>query len=204
MVATGGNIMRMTPQEAYDLIKNITQHHYQWDFEVQYDTTIDMSAYYFKTTFASSKQVEVLGNDSGSQFKVGVKSSKIFHPLTGSPTLSSDSIIASPSPSFTPLHNSDFLLEETDAFLALDSIPPGIDNEIFDAKGDIPLLKKVLNIDSTKDLPPQELNNDSEGDIFFLENLLEDELQKQRRSPMIVKATVLVYNPSTLCLRSIA
>ncbi|GJS88402.1 reverse transcriptase domain-containing protein [Tanacetum coccineum] len=34
MVATGGNLMRKTPQEAYDLIENMTQHHYQWDVEV--------------------------------------------------------------------------------------------------------------------------------------------------------------------------
>ncbi|GJW64524.1 hypothetical protein Tco_0116408, partial [Tanacetum coccineum] len=58
MVAAGGNIMRKTPQEAYDLIENITQHHYQWDSEFQYDTTTDMSAHYSKTTFASSEQVE--------------------------------------------------------------------------------------------------------------------------------------------------
>ncbi|GKE90820.1 hypothetical protein Tco_1571915 [Tanacetum coccineum] len=136
MVVAGDNIMRKTPQETYDLIDNMTQHHYQWESKVQYDTTTYMSAHYSKTTFASSEQVE-----------------KLIHPLSGSPTPSSDSIIASPSPSLTPLGNSDFLLEETDAFLALDSIPLGIDNEIFDAEGDILLLEKLLNIDSTKDLP---------------------------------------------------
>nr|GEW27091.1 hypothetical protein [Tanacetum cinerariifolium] len=60
-----------------------------------------------------------------------LKVQKLIHPLSGSPTLSFDSIIASPSSSRTPLRNSDFLLEETNAFLALDSIPPGID-KIFD------------------------------------------------------------------------
>ncbi|GJS08003.1 hypothetical protein Tco_0364799 [Tanacetum coccineum] len=35
------------------------------DAEVYYDTTIDMSANYSKTTFTSSEQVEVLGNDTG-------------------------------------------------------------------------------------------------------------------------------------------
>ncbi|GKB22490.1 hypothetical protein Tco_0861891 [Tanacetum coccineum] len=113
MVAAGENIMRKTPQEAYDLIENMTQHHYKWDSEVQYDTTTDMSAHYSKTTFASSEQVE------------------------------------------------------TDAFLALDSILPGIDNEIFDVEEDILLLEKLLNIDSTKDLPPLELNNDSRRNIYF-------------------------------------
>ncbi|GKD31018.1 reverse transcriptase domain-containing protein [Tanacetum coccineum] len=46
MVAADGNIMRKTPPEAYDLIENMTQHHYQWDSKVQYDTTTDMSAHY--------------------------------------------------------------------------------------------------------------------------------------------------------------
>ncbi|GJZ03677.1 hypothetical protein Tco_0536952 [Tanacetum coccineum] len=79
--------------------------------------------------------------------------------------------------------HSDFLLEETDAFLALDdSIPHGIDNEIFDAEGDILLLERLLNIDSTKYLPPQELNNDSGGDILFLEILLKDEPSKAKNS----------------------
>ncbi|GKF93973.1 hypothetical protein Tco_0283673, partial [Tanacetum coccineum] len=78
--------------------------------------------------------------------------------------------------------NSDFLLEETDAFLALDSIPPGIDNEIFDSEGDIIIFEKLLNIDSTKDLPPQDLNNDFERDILFLEKLLRDEPSEAKNS----------------------
>ncbi|GKE41137.1 hypothetical protein Tco_1464542 [Tanacetum coccineum] len=71
--------------------------------------------------------------------------------------------------------NSDFLLEKTNAFLSLDSIPPGTNNEVFDAEGDILLLENLLNIDSTRDLPPQELNNeiyDAERDILLLEKLL--------------------------------
>ncbi|GJV56265.1 hypothetical protein Tco_1457270 [Tanacetum coccineum] len=34
MVAADGNLMRKTPQEAYDLIENKTLHHYQWDSKV--------------------------------------------------------------------------------------------------------------------------------------------------------------------------
>ncbi|GJX67300.1 reverse transcriptase domain-containing protein [Tanacetum coccineum] len=165
MVAVGGNIMRKTPQEAYYLIENMTQHHYQWDSEVQYDTTIDMIAHYSKTTFTSREQVEVLGNDTeytiqSVQHQPGpghpntfhytysdesdedepsevLKVQKSIHPLSGSPTPSSDSIVASPFPSLTLLGNSDFLLEETTS-------------------------------------PPQELDNDSEGDILFIEKLLKD------------------------------
>ncbi|GKA73889.1 hypothetical protein Tco_0780191 [Tanacetum coccineum] len=37
-MAAGGNIMRKTPQEAYDLIENMTLHHFQWDDKLYYDT----------------------------------------------------------------------------------------------------------------------------------------------------------------------
>ncbi|GJR27092.1 reverse transcriptase domain-containing protein [Tanacetum coccineum] len=61
MVAAGGNIMRKTPQEAYDLIENMTQHHFQWDAEVYYDTTTGVSAHYSKTTSALSVQIKGSG-----------------------------------------------------------------------------------------------------------------------------------------------
>nr|GEX61690.1 hypothetical protein [Tanacetum cinerariifolium] len=177
MVDIGGNIMRKTPQEAYNLIDNMTQHHYQWDSEVQYDTTTNMSAHYSKTTFASSQQVEVLGNDTGYTIQSAQHQPGPGHPNTFYYTYSDESDEDEPSEV-----NSDFLLEETVSFLTLDSIPPRIDNEIFDAEGDIILLEKLLNIDSTKDLPPQELNNDYEGDILFLEKLLEDEPSEAKKS----------------------
>ncbi|GJT06431.1 reverse transcriptase domain-containing protein [Tanacetum coccineum] len=55
-----------------------------------------------------------------------------FMPQPISPTPSSDLVVASLSPSLTPFGDIDFLLEETDDFLALDdSIPPEIDNGIY-------------------------------------------------------------------------
>ncbi|GJW13992.1 reverse transcriptase domain-containing protein [Tanacetum coccineum] len=87
--------------------------------------------------------------------------SKYPHKHGDDPTPSSDPVVASLSPSLTPFGDSDFLLEETDAFLALDdSIPPEIDNGIYDSEGDILFLEKLLNDDPTKDLPPKELKND--------------------------------------------
>ncbi|GKF58906.1 hypothetical protein Tco_0175692, partial [Tanacetum coccineum] len=57
--------------------------------------------------------------------------------------------------------DSDFLLEEIGALLSLDdSIPLEIDDRILDPEGYILLLEKLLNNDSTKDLPPKELKND--------------------------------------------
>nr|GEZ64293.1 NAC domain-containing protein [Tanacetum cinerariifolium] len=39
MMVAGGNIMRKTPQVAYDLIENMKLPHFQWDTKVYYDTT---------------------------------------------------------------------------------------------------------------------------------------------------------------------
>ncbi|GJY63246.1 hypothetical protein Tco_0464706 [Tanacetum coccineum] len=53
---------------------------------------------------------------------------------------SSDSIITTSSPSLTPFEGGDFVLEEIEACLTRDSIPPGIDDADFDLEGDILLL----------------------------------------------------------------
>ncbi|GJR69390.1 reverse transcriptase domain-containing protein [Tanacetum coccineum] len=56
---------------------------------------------------------------------------------SGNPTSTSDLMVDSRSPSFTPFGGSDFLKEEIDAFLEHDdSIPPGVDG-IYDSEGDI-------------------------------------------------------------------
>ncbi|GKC12106.1 hypothetical protein Tco_1008888 [Tanacetum coccineum] len=59
--------------------------------------------------------------------------------------------------SLTPSGEIDLLLAETDAFLSLDdSIPPGIDNGIYDSEGDILFLEELLHDGIPKDLPPKE------------------------------------------------
>nr|GEW42217.1 reverse transcriptase domain-containing protein [Tanacetum cinerariifolium] len=80
--------------------------------------------------------------------------------MSGNPTLSTKPIVSTSSLTLTPFEDSDFLLEETDAFLAIDDEPisPKIDNSYYDSKGDILLLKEFLNDDrSSPPLPPQEL-----------------------------------------------
>ncbi|GJU12021.1 reverse transcriptase domain-containing protein [Tanacetum coccineum] len=81
-MVSGGNFMWNTPQEAYDLIQNMTHHHFQWDAEVYYDTTTDMSAHYSKTTFASSEQVEALRNDTGYTIQSVQHNPGLGHPNT--------------------------------------------------------------------------------------------------------------------------
>nr|GEW85054.1 reverse transcriptase domain-containing protein [Tanacetum cinerariifolium] len=80
--------------------------------------------------------------------------------VSGNPTPSTKPIVSISSPTLTPFRDSDFLLEETDAFLAIDdeTISPEIDNSYYDSKGDILLLEEFLNDDpSSPPLPPQKL-----------------------------------------------
>nr|GEV60913.1 reverse transcriptase domain-containing protein [Tanacetum cinerariifolium] len=80
--------------------------------------------------------------------------------MSGNPTPSTKPIISTSSPTLTPFGDSDFLLEETDAFLAIDDEPisPKINESYYDSEGDILLLEEFLNDDpSSPPLPPQEL-----------------------------------------------
>nr|GEZ99696.1 reverse transcriptase domain-containing protein [Tanacetum cinerariifolium] len=77
--------------------------------------------------------------------------------VSGNPTPSTEPIVSISSPTLTPFGDSDFLLEETDVFLAIDDVPisPEIDDSFYDSKGDIPLLEEFLNDDSSSPpLPP--------------------------------------------------
>ncbi|GKC08607.1 hypothetical protein Tco_1000217 [Tanacetum coccineum] len=59
-----------------------------------------------------------------------------------------DTIIESPSPSPILVEDSDSHMEEIDLFLASDdSMPPGIENDDYDSKGDIRFLEEMLSDD---------------------------------------------------------
>ncbi|GKA01541.1 hypothetical protein Tco_0674206 [Tanacetum coccineum] len=62
----------------------------------------------------------------------------------------SDLMIDSRSPSFTPFGGSDFLMEEIDEFLEHDdSIPPGVDG-IYDSEGDMLLRNSSIRLQSSR------------------------------------------------------
>nr|GEZ22270.1 reverse transcriptase domain-containing protein [Tanacetum cinerariifolium] len=65
----------------------------------------------------------------------------------GSPTLTFEPILSDSSPSLTPFEGSDFILEEIDAYLKDESIAPEIDHANCDSEGDIYLIEKLLNDD---------------------------------------------------------
>nr|GFC82054.1 reverse transcriptase domain-containing protein [Tanacetum cinerariifolium] len=71
-----------------------------------------------------------------------------------------ETIVSTSSPTLTPFGDSDFLFEETDAFLAVEDEPisPKINDSYYDSEGYILLLEEFLNDDpSSLPPPPQEL-----------------------------------------------
>ncbi|GJX52082.1 reverse transcriptase domain-containing protein [Tanacetum coccineum] len=76
---------------------------------------------------------------------------------SGNPTPYYDPIVSTSSPTLTPFGDSDFLLEEVDAFLALEDDPtsPEVDDSYYDPEGDILLLEAFLNDDPSLPLPTQ-------------------------------------------------
>ncbi|GJV43480.1 reverse transcriptase domain-containing protein [Tanacetum coccineum] len=77
---------------------------------------------------------------------------------SGNPTPYYDPIVSTSSPTLTPFGDSDFLLEEVDAFLALEDDPtsPKVDDSYYDPEGDILLLESFLNDDPSP--PPNQGN----------------------------------------------
>nr|GEV97363.1 hypothetical protein [Tanacetum cinerariifolium] len=78
---------------------------------------------------------------------------------SGNPTFYYDPIVSTTSPTLTPFGESDFLLEEVDAFLALEDDPtlPEVDHSYVNTEGDILLLEAFLNDDPS--LPPPNQGN---------------------------------------------
>nr|GEV51784.1 reverse transcriptase domain-containing protein [Tanacetum cinerariifolium] len=78
---------------------------------------------------------------------------------SGNPTPYYDPIVSTTSPNLTTFGNSDFLLEEVDAFLALEDDPTSskVDQSYLDSEGDMLLLEAFLNNDPS--LPPPNQGN---------------------------------------------
>ncbi|GJR55283.1 reverse transcriptase domain-containing protein [Tanacetum coccineum] len=103
----------------------------------------------------SIHKIDILDITCEDHFHEVLNVQKSINPMSGSPTPSPGPVLESLSPSLTPFKDSNFLLEETDAFLSLDdSIPSGIDNGIYVSEGDILFLEQLLNKDLTPNLPP--------------------------------------------------
>nr|GEX64927.1 reverse transcriptase domain-containing protein [Tanacetum cinerariifolium] len=79
--------------------------------------------------------------------------------LSGNPISLYDLIVSATSPTLTPFGNSDFLLEEVDAFLVVEDGPTSSDfyQPYLDPEGDILLLEAFINDDPS--LPPPNQRN---------------------------------------------
>ncbi|GKF15986.1 hypothetical protein Tco_0057448 [Tanacetum coccineum] len=116
-----------------------------------------MLQYSHKHGNESINLIDIIDTTCEDHFHEVLNVQKSIHPFSGSPTHSSDHIVASLFPSVTSFGDSDSILEETDAFLALDSIPPDIDNGIYDSEGDILFLEKLLE-DEPSEAKKSEIN----------------------------------------------
>nr|GEV65253.1 reverse transcriptase domain-containing protein [Tanacetum cinerariifolium] len=122
---------------------------------------------------------------------------------SGNPTPYYDSIVSTTSPTLTPFGNSDFLLEEVDAFLALEDDPtsPKVYQSYVDTEGDILLLEAFLNDDPSllplnqgnylpqvklKDLPPHLEYVFLEGDDKFPVVIVKDLSVKEKTALITV------------------
>nr|GFA36535.1 putative reverse transcriptase domain-containing protein [Tanacetum cinerariifolium] len=78
---------------------------------------------------------------------------------SGNPTPYYDLIVSTTSSTLTPFGNSDFLLEEVDAFLAIEDDPNSleVDQSYLDPEGDVLLLEAFMNDDPS--LPPPNQGN---------------------------------------------
>nr|GEX77139.1 reverse transcriptase domain-containing protein [Tanacetum cinerariifolium] len=80
----------------------------------------------------------------------------VFDDLISESDSCKEPIVKSSSPTLTPFGESDFFSEEIENFLKDDSIPTKIENSVFDPKGDILFIKKLLNEDPCQ-LPPMDV-----------------------------------------------
>nr|GFA36846.1 reverse transcriptase domain-containing protein [Tanacetum cinerariifolium] len=120
-----------------------------------------IDVYEGELTLCTGKEAEVLG---------------FF--VSGNPTPSTKPIVSNSSPTLTPFEDSDFLFEETDAFLSIDDEPisPEIDDRYYDSEGGILLLEEFLHDDpSSPPLPPQELKGDDKLPVIVAKDLRDKE-----------------------------
>nr|GFA72261.1 reverse transcriptase domain-containing protein [Tanacetum cinerariifolium] len=113
-------------------------------FTFNLDQTLRYSASYSDMT---TKRIDVIdmAYEEYSQEVLGFSDTI----LSGNPTPYYDPIVSMTSPTLTPFRNSDFLLEEVDAFLAIEDEPTssGFYQPYLDPEGDILLLEAFLNDD---------------------------------------------------------
>ncbi|GJT50659.1 reverse transcriptase domain-containing protein [Tanacetum coccineum] len=85
-----------------------------------------------------------------------------------------DLIIASSPPSFTPFEGGDFILEEIETFLHTSDKPSNLDDDYYDTEGDILYLEKLLNEDPSPNLPPMKNEDLKQVDVTMTKPSIEE------------------------------
>nr|GEZ33007.1 DNA-directed DNA polymerase [Tanacetum cinerariifolium] len=98
---------------------------------------------------------------------------RFLDSLSGNPT-SSDPIIASFSPSFTPFKGGDFILEEIKTFLRTPDELSNLDDDYYDTEGDILYLEKLLNEDPSPNLPLMKNEDLKQVDVTMTKPSIEE------------------------------
>ncbi|GJY11403.1 hypothetical protein Tco_0379588 [Tanacetum coccineum] len=91
-----------------------------WDSKVQYDTTTDMSAHYYKTTFTSNEQIKVLGKQTAYTSQSVQHQLGLGHPNTFHYTYSDESDKDEPSEAEKSMTNL-LIREPSNTFLMRDA-----------------------------------------------------------------------------------
>ncbi|GKF42943.1 reverse transcriptase domain-containing protein [Tanacetum coccineum] len=152
---------------AEDVFVKVGKFHFPADFVVvDYDADprapLILGRPFLKTVRALidvyDEEITLRFNDEAITFKYAQEVLRFSDSSKSSnPTPSLDPILSTSFPSLTPFEGGDFILEEIEACLTNDSIPPRIDDADFDPEGDLLLLEKLLNDDPSSPLLPNEL-----------------------------------------------
>ncbi|GKF71054.1 reverse transcriptase domain-containing protein, partial [Tanacetum coccineum] len=132
---------------AVDVFVKVGKFHFPADFVVV-DYVVDprvpliLGRPFFRTARALidvyGKELTLLVDDEATTFKLEVLGFS-DSSTSGNPTPSLDHILSTSLPPLTPFEGGDFILEEIEACLTNDSIPPGIDDDDFDPSSLLPL-----------------------------------------------------------------
>ncbi|GJY14167.1 reverse transcriptase domain-containing protein [Tanacetum coccineum] len=153
---------------AEDVFVKVGKFHFPADFVVV-DYVVDprvpliLGGTFFRTAHALidvyGEELTLRVDDEAITFKYTQNLEFLVSSTSGNPTpilRSYPCLTTIPLP--TPIRGGDFILEEIEACLTNDSIPPGIDDADFDLEGDLLLIQKLLNDHPSSPLPPKELH----------------------------------------------
>nr|GEY74589.1 reverse transcriptase domain-containing protein [Tanacetum cinerariifolium] len=157
------NLMPLSVVTEDDFVKVGTSH-FPADFVVvDFDADTRTLRYSANYNDMTANRIDVIDMDCEEYSQEVLGFSDVI--ASGNPTPYYDPIISTSSSTLTPFGDSDFLLEEVDAFLALENNPTlsEVDQSYFDPEGDIFLLEAFLNDDPSL-TPPTQGNYLPQGD----------------------------------------